>query len=286
MKKTPQSIIDYRREKHNLQKAMRRLEAKYGYVYELELKNPLPEVNTAAEARAALKRIRNLRKGGTASLIKGLVAKAEQRGREVQIEAATVERLHKAAKRIAAKREKINKVHFELAKEMGFKVTAPRKEYAPVVEVKSEKAAESLIAGWKMEGTDYRVRREKEEPDGTKKIVIMRASDVMMENLNTVLNTYDSFVADYLRDKFNKMGKLQVSARMKAMYKYSGGSGGLTDFSAMWNSKSNNEGVLGDNFSNLARVAGLSNKEIKDIMTASALPEYEFHKFMIELMED
>lgn len=286
MKNTPQSIIDYRREKHNLQKAMRRLEAKYGYVYELELKKPLSEVKTAAEARAALKRIRNLRKNGTESLIKGLVAVTEMQGREVRIKAETVERLHNAAKRVAKKRDRIAWEQYELAKEMGFKVDPPKPSPVPVVEVKSEAAAESLIAGWKMEGTDYKVRREKEEPDGTRKKVVMRASDVMMENLNKVLNTYDAYVADYLREKFNAMGKSQVAARMKAMYKYAGGSGGLTDYSAMWNSKSNNEGKLGDNFSNLARVAGLSDKEIRDIMSASALTEYEFHKFMIELMED
>lgn len=230
MPKIAQSIIDYKREYYNLQRAMNRLEQKWGGEYDLQLKTPLkkPSEVTAKEARAGLRRIKSLRKDGVQNILKNSVALIESvDGGTPHIAELDPFLIDKAYKEIVKTERELaveDRALVKFAKkEFGVKKVDPYVPAVPSVYAVSEKGLQNIIEGQKRKRAQARWQK-----------VFMGRGDVFSDNLDRVFSAYDEDIERILRSVAGRHSTKELIVRFKAWYRSH--KGDPLDWVTLWDS--------------------------------------------------
>ena len=259
--KKAQSIIDYQREYTNLQKAMRRMEAKWGGAYTLSLNTPLPkpsEIKNGNEARKLVRQIRQIRVHGTKSMLKYMTATSDMLATMTStVEAKNVEKLYKAKQLEARAELKELKRITAIGKDLGMPMPKVEKPEIGTIWVKDDATAEKVVAGIKAKvkyGDERKVAKGKTNAGKT-------MSSVFEENINEVFDQYPDTARNILYHFRDKLPISTVSDRVKAHYRSTKGSGDDLAWLEFWDSVGTNKGILGENWNNWVRVLSIPKKE-------------------------
>lgn len=259
--KKAQSIIDYQREYTNLQKAMRRMEAKWGGAYTLSLNTPLPkpsEIKNGNEARKLVRQIRQIRVHGTKSMLKYMTATSDMLATMTStVEAKNVEKLYKAKQAEARAELKELKRITAIGKDLGMPMPKVEKPEIGTIWVKDDATAEKVVAGIKAKikyGDERKIAAGK--PNAGKTM-----ASVFEENMNEVFDQYPDTARNILYHFRDKLPISTISDRVKAHYRSTKGSGDDLAWLEFWDSVGTNRGILGENWNNWVKILSIPKKE-------------------------
>lgn len=232
MPRVAQLIADYKREYYNLQRAMNRLSEKWGGEYKLQLKDKFktPSKANITEMAQGIRRIRELRRGGTESILKESVALIESTDDGdvsiVEFDPFKIENAYREAVKTNKMLREEDKALVKFAKE---KFGAKKSDLDPYVQdpisiyFTSEEGYQKFLKGQHKKQSQTRFEN-----------VFMGRSDIFAENLSAVFGAYEDDIEHILRVIAARHSTYDLIVRFKAWYRSH--KSDPTDWVTLWDS--------------------------------------------------